>query len=455
MMTPMSELTAPPQTAGRGSLRDLRRDPDGGMVAGVCEGLGRRLDIDPLLLRIGFAATTLASGLGLVAYALAWMLVPAEDEAPTDAALAADTRRVARHRRAAVEITLGAAMLVVSLLLTIRELQLPFSDALTWPFVLVAAGGALIWRQSVGRPGAPGSAAVEPLRTPGTHTATAGAAVRSVRPALAAGLEAGSGESRPAVISRIGIGVTLVIAAAIVFLEFTGALAAATDVALAAIVVAIALVVIFAPFFFRLVSSLSLERAERIRSQERAEVAAHLHDSVLQTLALVQKRADDPRVVAALARRQERELRTWLSGAPEHPAGERWLAAALQACAEEVEEAHGVAIDVVAVGDAPLDRDGEALVGAAREAMLNAAKFAGDAGAVAVYAEARDGRMEVFVRDRGPGFDPSSVPADRRGVRESIVGRMTRHGGRAAIHAAPGGGGTEVELVLERGGDAS
>ena len=274
-------------------------------------------------------------------------------------------------------------------------------------------------------------------------------------PALAAGLEAGSGESRPAVISRIGIGVTLVIAAAIVFLQFTGALAAATDVALAAIVVAIALVVIFAPFFFRLVSSLSLERAERIRSQERAEVAAHLHDSVLQTLALVQKRADDPREVAALARRQERELRTWLNGAPAHPAGERWLAAALQACAQEIEEAHGVAIDVVAVGDAALDRDGEALVAAAREAMLNAAKFAGDAGAVAVYAEAGEARMEVFVRDRGPGFDVSGVPADRRGVRESILGRMERHGGRAAIHAAPGGGGTEVELVLERGGEAS
>ena len=248
---------------------------------------------------------------------------------------------------------------------------------------------------------------------------------------------------------------TLVIAAAIVFLQITGALAAATDVALAAIVVAIALVVIFAPFFFRLVTSLSLERAERIRSQERAEVAAHLHDSVLQTLALVQKRADDPREVAALARRQERELRTWLSGAAEHPAGERWLAAALQAAAQEVEESRGVAIDVVAVGDAPLDRDGEALVAAAREAMLNAAKFAGDAGAVAVYAEAGDERLEVFVRDRGPGFDPAAIPADRRGVRESIVGRMERHGGRAAIHAAPGGGGTEVELVLERGGEAS
>ena len=144
------------------------------MVAGVCAGLGRRLDIDPLLLRIGFAATTLASGLGLVAYALAWMLVPAEGDAPADAALAADARRTARNRRAAVEIALGVGFLVVSLLLTIRELQLPFSDALTWPFVLVAAGGALIWRQSVGRPGARPPPRPSPLRTPGAHAATAG-----------------------------------------------------------------------------------------------------------------------------------------------------------------------------------------------------------------------------------------------------------------------------------------
>ena len=437
----MSEMAATP-TGRAASLRELRRDPDNGMVAGVCEGLGRRLDIDPLLLRIVFGATTLASGLGLVAYVLAWMLVPAEAGEPAPP-VSADALRTRRNRRAALEVGLGTGCLVIALLLTFREAGLPFSDALTWPFVLVAAGGALIWRQSVGRPGA------RRVEVPEAGARPAGTgAVAPVTPLL---LDETEIDSRPAVISRIGIGVTLVIAAAIVFLQITGALAAATDVALAAIVVAIALVVIFAPFFFRLVTSLSLERAERIRSQERAEVAAHLHDSVLQTLALVQKRADDPRAVAALARRQERELRTWLTGAPAHAEGERWLAAALQAAAEDVEEAHGVAIDVVAVGDAPLDRDGEALVAAAREAMLNAAKFAGDAGAVAVYAEAGEERLEVFVRDRGPGFDPAAVPADRRGVRESILGRMERHGGRAAIHAAPGGGGTEVELVLERG----
>jgi signal transduction histidine kinase/phage shock protein PspC (stress-responsive transcriptional regulator) len=435
----MGDVAATPHRRAGSGLRELRRDPANGLIGGVCAGLGRHLDIDPLLLRIAFGATTLASGVGLVAYLLAWMLLPAgEADATSSPSRAAGiVGAVGRTGRATIEVTLGIGFLLVAVLLGMREIGLPFSDALTWPFVLVAAGGALIWRQSTAGPAAAQVVAEAPAAT---TTEPAGAA-----PVFAAVI----GESRPAVISRIGIGVTLVVAAAIVFLQITGALAAATDVALAALVVAIALVVIFLPWVLRLGSSLSLERAERIRSQERAEVAAHLHDSVLQTLALVQKRAGDPREVAALARRQERELRAWLSGAPPQAAGERRLAAALQAAAAEIEQAHGVPVDVVAVGDAPLDRDGEALVAAAREAMLNAAKFAGETAPVAVYAEAGDERLEVFVRDRGPGFDPAAVPADRRGVRESIVGRMQRHGGRAAIHASPGGG-TEVELVMDR-----
>jgi signal transduction histidine kinase len=427
----MPGMTANPGRAAA-ATRDLRRDTENGIVGGVCAGLGKRMQIDPLLLRIVFAATTLASGVGVVAYVLAWMLLPAES-AGDDAAAAGAAR--GRSRRGAVEVALGVGFLLLAVLLALRELGLPFSDPLIWPLVLVAAGGALIWRQSIDASGTvAGGLAAHGGLIPGRRG--------TGEP------DAAPGESRPAVISRIGIGVVLVIAAAIVFLQFTGALAAATDVALAALVVAIAFGVIFAPWFVRLLTTLAAERAERIRSQERAEVAAHLHDSVLQTLALVQKHASDPREVAALARRQERELRSWLN-APARATGERWLAAALESAAEEIEQASGVAVDVVAVGDVRLRPDGEALVAAAREAMLNAAKF-GDGAPVAVYAEAGAGRMQVFVRDRGPGFDPATVPADRRGVRESIVGRMERHGGRATIHASPGGG-TEVELVLERG----
>jgi signal transduction histidine kinase len=178
-------------------------------------------------------------------------------------------------------------------------------------------------------------------------------------------------------------------------------------------------------------------------------VAAHQHDSVRQTLALMQKRASDPREVATLARRQERELRAWLNEGRRARDAEATLAAALEAAAAEVEERHGIAIEVVAVGDAPLDERAQAVVDAAREALVNAAKFAPDA-PVSLYAEVDEARIEVFVRDRGPGFDPAAVPPDRRGVRESIVGRMERYGGLAQVHAAPGAG-TEVELVMERG----
>jgi signal transduction histidine kinase len=213
-------------------------------------------------------------------------------------------------------------------------------------------------------------------------------------------------------------------------------------------VVATTMGILMAPWVMRLARSLSFERAARIREQERAEVAAHLHDSVLQTLALIQKRSADPREVAGLARRQERELRSWLLARPGREARDS-VAGALERAAAEVEELHRVPIEVVTVGDGPLDGDLEAMVQAAREAMTNAAKFAGSEH-VDLYAEVDRARVEVFVRDRGVGFDPLAIPGDRRGVRDSIIARMERHRGRATIHSRPGEG-TEVELVLERG----
>jgi signal transduction histidine kinase len=234
---------------------------------------------------------------------------------------------------------------------------------------------------------------------------------------------------RAATVSRVGLGVVLVLAAAVAFLEATGALDAVRDVLLAAVAVAVALGVIFAPWVARLVRSLTQERAQRIRSQERAEVAAHLHDSVLQTLAMVQRRSGDPRAVATLARRQERELRAWLAGRPRPGEGDR-LAAAFEQAAAEVEEGHGVPVELVTVGDRQLDEAARALVAAAREAV-----------------EAAGDDTKVFVRDRGPGFDPDAVAPDRRGLRESVVGRMERHGGTAAVRSAPSQG-TEIELRI-------
>jgi signal transduction histidine kinase len=410
----------------------LRRDTEHRVLGGVCSGLGRHLGVDPLIVRVAFVAAATAGGVGFVLYALAWVFVPAGD-APA-AALKL------RTGRGTIEIAIGVALLALSVLLTFRGLGIWFSDVVVWPVVLVAAGGALLWRSWLG--GGPRAARQADAGRAPVVPSAAGASPRALaQPSLTTA-------DRAVLVSRTSLGVALVIAAGLAFLSATGALSTARDVVLSVLVAAAVLGVIFAPWVLRLVRSLTDERSERIRSQERAEMAAHLHDSVLQTLALVQQRSDDPRAVAALARRQERELRAWLSRRAPAAGTAPQLAAALETAAGEVERDHGVAVEVVAVGDADLDTRGEALVAAAREAMVNAAKFGGGS-SVDVYAEALDGELQVYVRDRGPGFSTHDLPADRRGVRESIVGRMARHGGRAEIHSGPGAG-TEVELVMPR-----
>jgi signal transduction histidine kinase len=389
----------------------LRRDLENRVIAGVCAGLGRRMGIDPVILRVAFVVAAAAGGVGILLYGLAWLLIPA------DRAGRPSTAARVLPGRASWQVAAGVGLLVLALLLFLREAGIWFSDALVWPLVLAATGTALIWHRST---------AARPRTT----------RVRGLpRPA------------EPVTRGRVLLGASLVVGAALLFLLWNDALGAARDIVLVLLAVVVALALILTPLWSRLAKSLAEERTARIRSQERAELGAHLHDSVLQTLALVQRRADDPRAVATLARRQERELRAWLSGTREHGSSES-LAAALEEAAAEVEDAHGVAVEVVAVGDAQLDGAGEAVVAATREALVNAAKFAGE-GQIAVYAEADEARIHVFVRDRGPGFDVAAVPADRRGLRDSISGRMERAGGRALVTSSPGEG-TEVELLIER-----
>jgi signal transduction histidine kinase len=340
------------------------------------------------------------------------------------------------HRpRGGTRIALGAGLLLASGLLFVRAAGPWPGDAIVWPAAVAALGALLIWRASGAQPARRrGWAAHRPPETsPAAPSWEPSARVRAL--------------GRPEM-SRGGLGVTLVLAGGFAFLWANGALRPAGETVLAGLAVLIALALIFAPSWRRLARSLAAERNERIRSQERADVGAHLHDSVLQTLALIQRSAEDPKQVAALARRQERELRGWLAGGDSREDGER-LAGALETAAAEVEAAAGGTIEVVVVGDCSLDEPAGAVLGAAREAMLNAAKFAGQA-PVSVYAELTDARIEVFVRDRGAGFDPAAVPPARRGVRESIVGRMRRAGGGATVRALRGGG-TEVEIAIDRG----
>jgi signal transduction histidine kinase len=254
---------------------------------------------------------------------------------------------------------------------------------------------------------------------------------------------------RPArlVAARLAAGVVLVAVSVLWLLISQDGLQAATRGLLALTAAVGGLALITGPWWWRLARELTDERRARIRAQERAELAAHVHDSVLQTLALIQGKANQPREVQRLARAQERELRSWLFGRPQAD-GTGTLAGAIEAAAAEVEDMHATSIDVVAVGDAPLDERLAAVVAAGREAMVNAAKFAG-VDQVQVFVEVDGDRVTVFVRDRGVGFDPATVDGDRRGVSESIVGRMTRHGGTAVVRSSPGQG-TEVELNMVR-----
>lgn len=379
-------------------------------MAGVLAGLGRRIGVDPILLRIGFVIGAIMSGgLLLLAYVVAWAALPADDG--TGSPLA---RFGLPSVRGNWQVAIGVGLLTLSALLAFRALGIWWSDALVWPLVLAAFGAALLW----GRFRVPSAA-----------------------------------RSRVIDLYRGVFGVLFVLGAALLFLSSNDILGGLRDAALTSVVVVVAIGLILAPFLWRLGRNLAAERAARIRSQERAELAAHLHDSVLQTLTLMQKRASDPREVSALARRQERELRDWMTGA-ERRSDQKSIAAALRSTAEAIEDDHRVAIELVVVGDAPVDERAEAVLAASREAMLNAARHAPEPGPIRVYAEVGEGSIEVFVRDRGPGFELDSVPEDRHGVRESIVGRMERAGGRAEVRSSPGGG-TEIGIRIDRPETAS
>jgi signal transduction histidine kinase len=225
----------------------------------------------------------------------------------------------------------------------------------------------------------------------------------------------------------------------------------ATSVAMLAILVAGGLALVglaVFPWLFLLTRTVTRERAARARAEERAEVATHLHDSVLQTLTLIQKRRGDPAEMARLARHAERELRGWLYGESRSTGGDD-LVAALHAAAAEVEDRFGASVELVTVGTCRLDERAHAVAGAASEALTNAAKHA-RVPRVSVFAEVADGQVVVVVRDRGRGFDQAAAAAAAgggRGIPDSILGRMRRQGGTAAIRTAPGAG-TEVELRM-------
>jgi signal transduction histidine kinase/phage shock protein PspC (stress-responsive transcriptional regulator) len=409
--------------------RKAYRQPDEAIIGGVAAGLAEHLGLPVLWVRLAFMLLAVMGGFGVLFYAGLWMVLPAQrhfdDQAP---GLAASERQGKRrpgrvHRLADLGplVATGAIALGVAAMFALVTGQ----GVLFWPVVLGIAGVAVLWRQA-------DEAQRERWLDPSGRIGIVRAVV---------------GLGGLASYLRLLVGGFLVVAAIMLFSLVSGDWAAARNVGLAAVLCFIGLGFIVGPWLVRLSSDLSEERTERIRSQERADVAAHLHDSVLQTLALIQKSAHDPATVARLARSQERDLRSWLfdstGGDP------TTFAAALRTIAGEVDDAYGVPVEVVCVGDAPVSERLRPIVLATREAAVNAARHAG-AARVDVYAEAAPDRVEVFVRDRGAGFDPDAVPQDRHGLRDSIVDRMHRHGGSAEIRSRPGEG-TEIRLTQPLG----
>jgi signal transduction histidine kinase len=368
------------------------------VLSGVSGGLGTRLGIEPDLIRAAFVVLTFAGGVGAVAYGLAW-IVSRDDQGAEDPA------SLPVHRQVAIGLMFAGTLLVL------RSLGLWFGDRVVFPVALVAFGLAAVAARQFG----------------------------GDRDWLARISSDRGPDSRV----RVVIGAVLLVGGATVLLGSIDAIQQAGLVALAMAVTALGLFLVLGPWIFRLAGDLSRERRQRIRADERSEMAAHLHDSVLQTLSLIQ-RTEDPRRMATLARAQERELRDWLYGTASVPG---MLHSAIRDSAERIEQEYDVPVDVVVVGDdaAITDRT-TSLSQATAEAITNAAKHSGTA-TISVYVETGSDQIEVFVTDRGSGFDRDSIPADRHGIESSIVGRMKRAGGGAEISSVVDEG-TEVRLWI-------
>jgi signal transduction histidine kinase len=375
---------------------------------------------------VGFVVTTVLGGVGAVLYAWLWALVPEEPPAGVSGEGRGEPGSGAMPDAADAEAAGGAA----------PSGRVRHRVDLIAGLFLVAAGAVLLGgRVGWARPGL-----LLPLLIVAAGAVIAYAQLDEVDRAR---WFARTGVGTRAAALRLSLGLLLVVLGVLLLVVQGQDPLALGRTLLAAVAVLAGVGVVLAPWGVRLWRDLDAERAATARESERADIAAHLHDSVLQTLALLQLRSSDPAEVTRLARAQERDLRTWLYGGP--PGDPTTLAARVTVLVAEVEDLYGAIIEVVTVGDRPVDDHTAALLGALREAVKNAARHG--QGPVRVYVESGPDGVEAFVRDRGPGFDPDDLPEDRLGLRESVIGRMERHGGSARVTSAPGEG-TEVRLLM-------
>ncbi|WP_460407103.1 PspC domain-containing protein [Actinophytocola sediminis] len=393
----------------------MRRRRSGRAVAGVAGGLADHLDMKVLWVRLAFALLAALGGAGVLAYGLLWMFIPQNKR---EERVKEVTRKERQQARGLLALGFGLA-------LGLGTLSGTLNGWVAGGVGVTLVGIALVWRE-----------ADESTR-------------RRARFGMSS-LVLGDG-GRSALV-RVLSGAALVITGITLFLVRNVNIDQMQFALLSVLAALIGVAVLTVPFWLRLVRDLGEERRERIRSEERAEIAAHLHDSVLQTLALIQKQSEAPREVLRLARGQERQLRGWLYGPSGYGGGDssdvmKFAEAVAQACGE-VEDTFAIQVQQVVVGDCELDERLTGLVFAAREAVVNAAKHAG-VSEVSVYAEVEPEQVTIFVRDRGKGFDPKTVPTDRHGLAASIRGRMERNGGELRLRTAPGEG-TEVQLHMPR-----
>ena len=404
----------------RGPGGPLRRPREDRLVGGVAAAIAGRIGRDVTTVRIVLVvAAVLSGGFVAAAYVVAWMLIPM---AGTEHGLAG--KALADRRGLALVAGFWSVLIVVRILGS--AFKAGWLGSLLFPLAVTGAGLILIWRNASADEQAMMRRQAEPLQGLTTRSRRTGLILRLTVAVilLAGGIAALQSAHENVALLRPLAGVALLISA---------------------------IVVLLGPWWLRIARDLVVERQARIRAEERADIASRVHDSVLQTLALIQRRADQPQQVVALARAQERELRSWLfDGRPPGSIDDQamTLAGGVRLIQQEVEAQRGVAVEVVLVGDCPLDEDLSALLAAAREATVNAAKWSG-AGVISIFAEVEPAEVSVFVRDRGKGFDPEAVPTDRKGLAESVRARMARRGGHAVIRSAPGEG-TEVSLTIPR-----
>jgi len=404
----------------RGDGGPLRRDPAERLAGGVAAGVAAWRGFEVTTVRIVFVLLALIpSGFFVPLYVVGWLLIPAAGEQTS-------IGHRARSDSRGIALAIGLATMLAFLLFIVNVVGNGWIDSYAWPQLVTAAGLVLIWRN--------GSVAdVATLR-------------RLAEPLGSA--------PNPAARTRWSV-IRLAVAAVLVF-GGAGWLASAHESLallrpLGAVLLIIAgIVLVLGPWWLRIARDLVLERQAKVRAEERADISAQVHDSVLQTLALIQRRADDPQKVVWLARMQERELRSWLfeGRAPGEADAAMTFAAGVRQIQQDVEARYGVPVEAVTVGDCELDENLNALLLASREATVNAAKWSG-AGVISLFAEVEPDSVSVVVRDRGKGFDPAAVSADRKGLAESVHGRMARRGGTASVVSAEGEG-TKVTLQMPR-----